>query len=56
MWDELLEEIGQERVRKRPGRRNLRCKKRGSSPFPAPPKNRSRSLPKTVGLIIGSVK
>ena len=56
MYRDILAEIAEERVRKRPGRRNLRCKKRRGSPFPAPPPSGSRALPKTMGLAMLALK
>lgn len=56
MYNELLAEMAEERVQKRPGRRNLRCRKRSRSTFPSPPRIGPRALTKTVALRMIFVK
>jgi hypothetical protein len=51
-YDCILREIVEERLKKRQGRRHVRCAKRRTNPFPAPPRDRSRALPKFMGIMV----
>ncbi len=50
MYDQILNEILECRLRKRRGRRNMRCRKRRVKPWRAPPKSGSRELPEVIAL------
>jgi hypothetical protein len=51
-YEHMLQDIAEEKVRPRPGRRNRRCVKRRVNPFPGPPKTGSRALPRCIRLEI----
>ena len=52
VYEHLLRDIAEEKIRPRPGRRNLRCVKRRLSRYPAAPKRGTRALPKFVRIRI----
>lgn len=51
-YESILQDIAQDKVRPRHGRRNIRCVKRVRKTFPCAPKTRSRALPPCTGLKI----
>ena len=46
----ILEEIAEERVKPRPGRRHKRCVKRPRSRYPGLPRSGCRVLPPCIGI------
>lgn len=52
VYEHLLKDIAEEKIRPRPGRRNLRCVKRRLSRYRAAPQNKTRALPRFVKIRI----
>lgn len=48
---EILREIAEERVVRRPLRRHLRCRKRRVSCYDPPPASGNRRLPPCIGIV-----
>lgn len=52
IYESILREIAENKIRPRPGRRNQRCVKRPRKTFPIASKFKTRSLPKFIKVKI----